>query len=84
MVVFCTFNNNAKILFENTFISHKYQLTKHSDFGLDHSNITSTVTENGSNMVQAFSAYRKAEHETVVQSHHTAGCPSSVDDEFDE
>ena len=35
-------------------------------------------------MVQAFSAYQKAELESEVQSHHTACCPSSVDDEFDD
>jgi len=31
-----------------------------------------------------FKHYRKAEREPAVQSHHTAGCPSSLDDEFDD
>ena len=84
MVVFCTLNYNAKILLKNTFISHQWKLTKHSDIGLDHSNITSTVTDNGSKIVRAFSAPSKAEHEPQVQSHHTVGWPASVDDEFND
>jgi hypothetical protein len=47
--------------------SHTYDVVAehlmniHSDFGLDHTNIAFTVTDNGSNMVKSFAEYQEQE-----------------------
>jgi hypothetical protein len=66
--------------------SHTYDVVAehimniHSEFGLDHTNISFTVTDNGSNMVKAFVEYQKTDEPNGDKNDEASGAGQSDDD----